>query len=88
MARSKLVHLSDLKTGRKGQLRRRSIFWRGRRALFLVALLVTVAVGGAGYVVSKVEIPKAPPASQTSFICAADVTQGCNSSNALGQAPR
>jgi len=85
MARSKLVHLSDLKTGRKGQLRRRSVLWRGRRALFLAALLLLVAFGGTGYVVSKVEIPKAPPASQTSFICAADVTQGCNSSNALAK---
>lgn len=85
MARSRPTASTDLKSTRKGKVRRRSVFWRMRRSLFLAALVMTVAFGGAGYVVSKVELPKAPLANQTSFICAADVSQGCNASNAMAK---
>ena len=85
MARSRPTPTTDLRSTRKGEIRRRSLFWRMRRSLFLAALVVAVGFGGAGYVVSKVELPKAPLANQTSFICAADVSQGCNASNAMAK---
>ena len=64
---------------------RRSILWRQRRALFLVALVLTAGVAGAGFVVGQVELPDEDPLLQSTFICAADVTEECNQDNAIAK---
>ncbi len=65
---------------------RRSIFWRLRRPMFVLALMAFLAVTVAGYVFTRVELPSAgPPLLQTTFICAADVTVGCDARNSIAQ---
>src|SRR5262245_54380475 len=63
--------------------KKRSIFWRWRRALFLIGLLFLAALAGAGYIVSRIQLPPARVLAQTSFVCAADVVTGCNADNAM-----
>ncbi len=74
----------NLKTTRHGEVRRRNIFWRWRRLLYLATLMVIVGVTGAGYVVSQVPLPTEPPVeAQTTFICTAEVLPGqCNEDTA------
>ncbi len=61
-------------------------FWRWRRVFFVLGLVLVAAVAGVAYVFSQVPLPsKDPPLLQTSFICAADVTSGCNADNAMAQ---
>ncbi len=75
----------NLKTTRAGDVKRRNLFWRWRRLFFLGALMAIVAVTGAGYVVSQVELPvEPPPEAQTTFVCTAEVTYPtpCNERNA------
>ena len=65
---------------------RRSVLWRWRRGLFLVGLLLVLGIAGVAYLFSQVPLPdKDPPLLQTTFICADDVTSGCNADNALAQ---
>jgi len=53
---------------------------------FAVGLVLVAAVAGVAYVFSQVPLPsKDPPLPQTSFICAANVTSGCNADNAMAQ---
>ncbi len=65
---------------------RRSIFWRLRRPMFVLALMAFLAVTVAGYVFTRVELPSAePPMLQTTFICAADVPVGCDARSSIAQ---
>src|SRR4051812_8076956 len=77
----------NLKATRSGAVKKRNIFWRGRRVLYLALWALTVGVGGAAYVVSRVELPEdpavAPLEKQTSFICSAEVAVSCGASNAM-----
>jgi membrane peptidoglycan carboxypeptidase len=79
----------DRKRARRDERRaegRRGIFWRWRRAFFLVGLVLVAGVAGIAYVFSQVPLPaKDPPLLQTSFVCAADVTTNCNADNAMAQ---
>ncbi len=70
----------------KAQGQRVGLLWRWRRVLFMIGLVAVAAVAGLAYVFSQVPLPdKDPPQAQTSFICAADVTSGCNADNAMAQ---
>ncbi len=65
---------------------RRGLLWRWRRGLFLLGLLLILGVAGAGYLFAQVPLPSSePPLLQTTFICAADVTTGCNADNSIAQ---
>jgi penicillin-binding protein 1A len=77
--RKKPPNPADLKPNGK----RKSIFWRWRRAFFLLGLLIVAAVAGLGYVVSQVKLPPERIQAQTSFICGADVSANCNADNAI-----
>jgi penicillin-binding protein 1A len=72
-------HPSDLKPNGK----RRNVLWRRRRGLFLVGLLLITGVAGVGYSLAQIELPPERIQAQTSFICAADVAENCNDSNAI-----
>jgi penicillin-binding protein 1A len=61
----------------------RSILWRWRRGLFLVGLVGVAATGGVAAVVLNIELPPTDPLLQTSFVCAADVTEACGPQNAI-----
>ncbi|HUW02059.1 MAG TPA: PBP1A family penicillin-binding protein [Acidimicrobiales bacterium] len=61
----------------------RSVFWRFRRSLFLAGLLVVAGFAGAGFVLSQVALPPETPLRQTTFVCAADVSAGCDETNAM-----
>ncbi|MGK2928753.1 MAG: transglycosylase domain-containing protein [Acidimicrobiales bacterium] len=63
----------------------RSILWRTRRGLFLVALFLVASVAGAGFVVAQVELPDEDPLLQSTFVCASDVTEGCSPNNAIAK---
>ena len=63
--------------------RRRSLLWRWRRFFFLVALIGVASVAGAGWVLSQVELPPEEILVQTSYVCAADVTDECGPDNAI-----
>ena len=66
-----------LKTTRSGRVKRRGLLWRWRRLFYLVALVMITGVAGAGFVVSQIELPTAPPPEeQTTFICTAEVAAG------------
>ncbi len=77
----------NLKTTRGGDVKRRNIFWRWRRLFYLATLVGVVGAIGAGFVVSRVELPKAPPPeAQTTFICDASVMPGqCTEDNAMAE---
>ncbi len=70
---------------RRPQEPRRSIFWRWRRGLFLIGLMVVASSAGVGYILSNIELPPEQVQAQTSFICAADVPAECNESNAISR---
>src|SRR5205814_10314193 len=63
--------------------KRKSIFWRWRRAFFLLGLLLVAAIAGVGYIVANVELPPERIQAQTSFICGADVTANCTADQAI-----
>ncbi|MDQ6696389.1 MAG: transglycosylase domain-containing protein [Actinomycetota bacterium] len=89
MRSKKPVARHNLKTTRRGKVKKRSIIWRWRRLLYLSFLSLTVLVAGMAYIVSKVQLPGdpsvAPTEAQTSFICSAEVQVNCNASNAMAQ---
>ncbi|MCP3989862.1 MAG: penicillin-binding protein [Actinomycetia bacterium] len=64
--------------------RRLNPFWRFRRFLFVVGLLVIVGAGAVVYVFSQTELPedRFDEIAQTSFICTAEVTNNCGPDNA------
>lgn len=65
---------------------RRSFLWRWRRGFFALGVLFVLAIAGAGYLFTQVSLPPSePPLLQTSFMCASEVTTGCNSDNSLAQ---
>jgi penicillin-binding protein 1A len=71
---------------RRRRFEKRSLLWRFRRFLFLIALLGIVALAGVGLVVSQIELPQANESLlETSFVCSSEVTpdQGCNADNAM-----
>lgn len=64
----------------------RGFLWRWRRVFFALGLLVVLAIAGVAYLFSQVPLPdKDPPLLQTTYICADDVTTGCNADNAMAQ---
>lgn len=68
--------------------RRRNPFWRFRRVLFLMGLLVVGTLLGGIAVLSREELkPLADLESlaQTSYLCTADVATECNADNATAQ---
>ena len=56
-----------------------------RRVVYLLGLLFVAGVAGAGWVASQIPLPPAEPLVQTSYICAADVTDACGPDNAIAQ---
>jgi membrane peptidoglycan carboxypeptidase len=65
---------------------RRSRLWRWRRLFFLVALTFVLLIAGSGYLFASVPLPDdEPPLLQTTFICADDVTTGCDTDNSIAQ---
>jgi len=69
----------DLKPNGK----RKSLFWRWRRAFFLLGLLFVAGIAGVGYVVAHVELPPERIQAQTSVICGADVAANCTADTAI-----
>jgi membrane peptidoglycan carboxypeptidase len=65
--------------------RRRSIFWRWRRFFFMLGLAFVGLVAGAGWVVSQIELPEADVLLETSYVCAAEVTERCGPDNAIAE---
>ena len=61
----------------------RSFLWRWRRGLFMVGLVVVATTGGVAAVVFNIELPPEESLLQTSFVCAADVTEACGPDNAI-----
>ena len=61
----------------------RSILWRWRRGLFVVGLVFVATSGGAAAVVFNTELPPEESLLQTSFVCAADVSEACGPDNAI-----
>ena len=43
------------------------------------------SIAGAGFVLAQVEVPRADPLLQSTFVCAADVTDGCSADNAMAK---
>jgi penicillin-binding protein 1A len=70
-------------TKAKKPTKRRSLFWRWRRGLFLGGLVSVAAIGGVTSIVFNIELPPVEPLLQTSFVCAADVTEACGPENAI-----
>ncbi|MEY2569894.1 MAG: penicillin-binding protein, partial [Acidimicrobiaceae bacterium] len=68
---------------RKKDPKRRSFLWRWRRLLFVVGLFVVAGVAGLIFVLAQIELPPERVQAQTSFVCAGDVTAGCNADNAM-----
>ena len=65
---------------------RRSIFWRWRRGFFAIGLVGLLLLAGAGYLFTSVPLPdRDPPLLQTTFMCASDVSTGCNADNSIAQ---
>ena len=63
---------------------RRSLFWRFRRFLFFVGVIVVASAIGGLWAASQVQVPTTNQVlDQTSFICTAEVTKNCNESNAI-----
>ena len=85
MRKARAVPAHNLKTTRRGKVKRRNLLWRLRRVLFLGALLFVVGVAGIVFLLSRIQLPGAPPEeAQTTFICDASVPRGfCTETNAL-----
>jgi penicillin-binding protein 1A len=61
----------------------RSFLWRWRRGLFLSGLVSVALLGGVTSIVFNISLPPVDPLLQTSFVCAADVTEACGPDNAI-----
>ncbi|MFP3901815.1 MAG: transglycosylase domain-containing protein, partial [Acidimicrobiia bacterium] len=65
--------------------RKRSLLWRWRRPLFLVALVGLALLAAVGAVFASTELPEMDRLAQSSYICAADVAEGCEAGNAMAK---
>jgi penicillin-binding protein 1A len=70
---------------RKTSGKQRSIFWRWRRLLFLLGLLTVAGFAGLFFALAQIDLPPERVEAQTSFVCAADVEQGCNADNSMAK---
>jgi penicillin-binding protein 1A len=71
---------------RRRRFRRRSFFWRWRRVLFLVMLVLVAGMAGTAMVLSNIELPpQTDRLRETSFICTREVTRHCDQDNAAAQ---
>ena len=61
----------------------RSVLWRWRRGLFLAGLMGVAASGGVAAAVLNIELPPEEALLQTTFVCAANVEEGCGPDNAV-----
>ncbi len=84
--------MSDSSPSRRKQRRvakkaapRRSLLWRSRKPIFVLALLVIVGLSAGGYALSQIPLPDEDPLVQTTFICAGNVWEGCSRENSLAQ---
>ncbi|HEY5153981.1 MAG TPA: transglycosylase domain-containing protein [Acidimicrobiales bacterium] len=65
---------------------RGGFLWRWRRVFFAAGLLIVLGIVGVAYLFTQVPLPdKDPPLLQTTYVCADDVTSGCNADNAMAQ---
>jgi penicillin-binding protein 1A len=71
------------KAGPRTAARRRSFLWRWRRGLFLSGLVTVAATGGVASIVFNIELPPEETLIQTSFVCAAEITEACGPDNAI-----
>lgn len=85
MRTGRAIPAHNLKMTRSGSVKQRNVFWRMRRWFFLLGLLVVAGVAGVAFVLSRIQLPNAPPVEdQTTFICDSSVPRGtCNQNNAL-----
>src|SRR5262245_17586976 len=66
--------------------RKRSIVWRWRRPLFLIALAMLAGMTGVAVVFAQTELPQIDDLYQTSLVCADDVTpEGCTDQTAMAR---
>jgi membrane peptidoglycan carboxypeptidase len=65
--------------------RRGNILWRWRRIFFLIGLLCMAMVAGGVAVMAQAELPELDDLQQTSFICTAEITENCNSEQAMAR---
>ncbi|MGQ0831053.1 MAG: transglycosylase domain-containing protein [Microthrixaceae bacterium] len=63
--------------------RKRSLLWRHRRGLFLAGLVLIAGSGGLAAIALRLALPPVDALLQTSFVCAADVTEACGPDNAI-----
>jgi penicillin-binding protein 1A len=68
-----------------GGRRKRSVIWRMRRLLFVAGLLVMSLVAASVAMVANTELPDPTELQQSSLICDASVTEGCNGQNAFAK---
>ncbi len=89
MRTRKAVPVHNLKVSRRGKVKKRSVLWRWRRALYVCTLTMVVGVAGLIWIVGQVDLPvdprKAPTEAQTTFLCSDEVAVNCNAANALAQ---
>jgi penicillin-binding protein 1A len=65
---------------------RRSIFWRGRRIVFAMLLVLIAALGGGFLALNSIALPVAATPAETSFVCLANVADGnCGPDNSVAQ---
>ncbi len=85
--RRRPVPAHNLRVTRSGAFKRRNVLWRWRRLFYMATMVLVVAIAGAGFVVSQIELPEAPAvADQTTFICTMDVAPGqCNEATAIAE---
>jgi penicillin-binding protein 1A len=76
-----------MKRTRTGRLKKRSLLWRLRRPVLVLAVLGVVLTSSGAYALwNSTDLPdKDPPLRQTSFICADDVAADCNQDNSMAQ---
>jgi penicillin-binding protein 1A len=66
--------------------RKRSIIWRWRRPLFLIALAMLAGMTGVAVVFAQTELPEIDALYQTSLVCADDVLpEGCTEETAMAR---
>jgi membrane peptidoglycan carboxypeptidase len=69
--------------GQRRRRVRRSFVWRWRRALYAMAVLAVVATAGVAAVIARVELPEVGELAQTTYVCSAEVTEGCARGNEM-----
>ncbi|MDZ7734343.1 MAG: transglycosylase domain-containing protein [Acidimicrobiia bacterium] len=64
---------------------RGGLLWRWRRGLFVVGLVVLLGLSAGAWALTSAPLPDEEPLLQTTFVCAADVVEGCDRDNSLAQ---